>query len=276
MHLGFAAANGDCHIKSGHINDTDTFVVKIASGFYDNPKHGLPSSNGMVLAFSAQTGAPTAILRDEGWLTDLRTGIGGAIATQALATEDARNVLVVGTGIQADMQVRCLTKTNPDIEYKFTIWGRDAKAADSLAKAFSTDNIRAIATTDLEDAVTTAQIVLTTTPSTHPLIENNWVQPGTLITAIGADSPGKQELPLELVERAENRVCDMASQSLAHGEYQHIAAKNTNPDVVELGSVLSGASVGRTSTESIVVVDLTGIAAQDIAIAQCVIEGAVN
>jgi len=67
MHLGFAAVNGDCHIKAGHIKGSDTFVVKIASGFYDNPKQGLSSSSGMILAFSATTGTPVAILRDEGW-----------------------------------------------------------------------------------------------------------------------------------------------------------------------------------------------------------------
>ena len=77
VHLSFPESNGDCHIKSGHIRHTDTYVVKIASGFYDNPSNGLPSSNGMMLAFSATTGEPSAILRDEGWLTDMRTGIGG-------------------------------------------------------------------------------------------------------------------------------------------------------------------------------------------------------
>ena len=110
MHPGFAAVNGDCHIKAGHIKGSDTFVVKIASGFYDNPKQGLSSSSGMILAFSATTGTPVAILRDEGW----RTGIGGAIATRSLACEDANNVLITGTGIQAARQARCLLKAWPD------------------------------------------------------------------------------------------------------------------------------------------------------------------
>ena len=274
MHLGFSDANGDCHIKAGHIKDADTFVVKIASGFYDNPKQGLPSSNGMMLAFSASTGAPTAILRDEGWLTDLRTGIGGAIATQALAAEDASDVLIIGTGIQASLQTRCLIKTCPNRDFKFTIWGRDNSAAITLAGALSKDNINATAAADLEQAVRTAQIIFTTTPSTRPLINDEWVQPGTLITAIGADSPGKQELPVELVQRAEHLVCDMASQSLSHGEFQHLAACSADSDVLELGNVLSGASAGRCSEKSIVIVDLTGIAAQDVAIAECVITAA--
>ena len=101
VHLSFPESNGDCHVKSGHILHTDTYVIKIASGFYDNPSKGLPSSNGMMLAFSATSGEPVAILRDEGWLTDMRTGLGGAIATKALANEDAEKVLIIGSGIQA-------------------------------------------------------------------------------------------------------------------------------------------------------------------------------
>ena len=79
---------------------------------------------------------------------------------------------------------------------------------------------------------------ITTTPSTRPLIDTRWVQAGTLITAIGADNKGKQELPVDLVQRANLLVCDMASQSLAHGEFQHIAACGTDPDVIELGHAL--------------------------------------
>ena len=105
VHLRFPESNGDCHIKSGHIRHTDTYVVKIASGFYDNPSNELPSSNGMMLAFSATTGEPVAILRDEGWLTDMRTGIGGAIATKALASRNAERVLIIGLVYRRDFKL---------------------------------------------------------------------------------------------------------------------------------------------------------------------------
>ena len=276
MHLGFTAVNGDCHIKAGHITDSDTFVVKIASGFYDNPKQGLPSSNGMMLAFSANTGAPVAILRDEGWLTDLRTGIGGAIATRALAPADANRVLITGTGIQAMQQARCLVYACPDRKFEFTVWGRDDEKANELADVLSAESIHIAVTPDLEQAVGNAQIIYTTTPSTEPLFDAEWVQPGTLITAIGADSPGKQELPVDLVERVELRVCDMARQSLAHGEFQHAAKINPKLKVIELGSVLSGSHSSRPSAKASIIVDLTGIAAQDIAITQSVITAAMS
>ena len=121
VHLSFPESNGDCHVKSGHIRNTDSYVIKIASGFYDNPSKGLPSSNGMMLAFSATTGEPTAILRDEGWLTDMRTGIGGAIATRALAAKNAKKVLIIGSGIQAQFQAKCLASLMPERSFNYNI-----------------------------------------------------------------------------------------------------------------------------------------------------------
>ena len=121
VHLAFPEAQGDCHVKSGHIAGTDTYVIKIASGFYDNPSKGLPSSNGMMLAFSATTGEPRAILRDEGWLTDMRTGIGGALATRALARADATEVLIIGDrrrhSGRASGDVPCKTDARAGVEF---------------------------------------------------------------------------------------------------------------------------------------------------------------
>ena len=272
VHLAFEESRGDCHIKSGHINGTENFVVKIASGFYDNPSKGLPSSNGMMLAFSATTGAAVAILKDEGWLTDLRTGIGGAIATRTLAASGENEALIIGTGIQARMQATCLAELDAEREMSFSIWGRDQAKAETLAGELSDQGIKAASVGDLEQAVRSARIIITTTPSAEALFEVDWVQPGTHVTAMGADSPGKQELPVELVHKADLRVCDMARQSLQHGEFQHAASENPDLDAIELGQVLSGSHPGRSSDDAITIADLTGIAAQDIAITQAVID----
>ena len=109
-HIEFPRSNGDCHIKAGHIHGQSLFVIKIATGFYDNPNQGLPSSNGMMVALSAQTGEPVAVLKDEGWLTDMRTGIGGALANLALARLGARRVLILGAGLQCLFQAECLER----------------------------------------------------------------------------------------------------------------------------------------------------------------------
>ena len=276
VHLAFSDENGDCHVKSGYIKNTASYVIKIASGFYDNPAKGLPSSNGMMLAFSATTGETLAILRDEGWLTDMRTAIGGALATRALARADATEVLLIGAGIQARLQAICLAQLMPDRAFSFHIWARNASAAQTLATDLNADNYNAVASSNLCTAIGAADIIITTTTATEPLFADGLVRKGTHVTAIGADCPGKQELPTELVAAASLRVCDMASQSLNHGEFQTAHRSDASLQVTELGHILSGAQPGRTSDDDITVVDLTGIAAQDIAITQAIIDATAN
>ena len=274
VHLSFPGSNGDCHVKSGHINNAESYVIKIASGFYDNPSKGLPSSNGMMLAFSASTGEPKAILRDEGWLTDMRTGIGGAIATKALAAKNAEKVLIIGSGIQAQFQAKCLASLMPERPFKFNIWGRNTSAAAALAEELRGYNLNADVATNLDEEVPLADIIITTTPATSSLFGDNLVRPGTHITAIGADTYGKQELPISLIESASLLVCDMTSQSLNHGEFQVINDTDLSKKVVELGNILSNNCAGRTSDNDITIADLTGIAAQDIAITSGIINAA--
>ena len=276
VHLAFSDENGDCHVKSGYIKNTASYVIKIASGFYDNPAKGLPSSNGMMLAFSATTGETLAILRDEGWLTDMRTAIGGALATRALARADATEVLLIGAGIQARLQAICLAQLMPDRAFSFHIWARNASAAQTLATDLNADDYNAVAGSNLGTAIGAADIIITTTTATEPLFADGLVRKGTHVTAIGADCPGKQELPTELVATASLRVCDMASQSLNHGEFQTAHRSDASLQVTELGHILSGAQPGRTSDDDITVVDLTGIAAQDIAITQAIIDATAN
>ena len=274
VHLTFPEANGDCHVKSGSIAGTPSYVIKIASGFYDNPAKGLPSSNGMMLAFSATTGETLAILRDEGWLTDMRTAIGGALSTRALARADATEVLIIGAGIQARLQAICLAKLMTDRALNFHIWARKASAAEALSKDLNAAGYKASTAPDLNAAIGAADIITTTTNATTPLFADGLVRKGSHVTAIGADCPGKQELPTQLVATASLRVCDMASQSLHHGEFQTAQRSEASLQVSELGHILSGAQKGRTSDEEITVVDLTGIAAQDIAITQTIIDAA--
>ena len=274
VHLSFPGSNGDCHVKSGHINNAESYVIKIASGFYDNPSKGLPSSNGMMLAFSASTGEPKAILRDEGWLTDMRTGIGGAVATKALAAKNAEKVLIIGSGIQAKFQAKCLASLMPERPFKFNIWGRNTSAAAALAEELRGYNLNADVAKNLDEEVPLADIIITTTPATSSLFGDNLVRPGTHITAIGADTHGKQELPTSLIESASLLVCDMTSQSLNHGEFQVINDTDLSKKVVELGNILSNNCAGRTSDNDITIADLTGIAAQDIAITSGIINAA--
>ena len=274
-HIAFPQANGDCHIKYGYIAGDDVFAVKIAAGFYDNPSKGRPSSTGVVLAFSATTGQLQAILNDEGYLTDLRTGLGGAVATLAMCRASARRFLIVGTGTQAHWLARALSGL-AEGEIEIAVWGRNVDRARELSDRLSAVGISIDIEIDLSAASGRADAILTATPSTVPLIKSEWVQPGCHITALGADGPGKQELDTDLVARADVRVSDSLSQSLGHGEFAHAraAGKISTENCVELGAVLNGMARGRTREDEITVADLTGVATQDIAMARTVLKRA--
>lgn len=260
----------DCHIKYGHMKGDPNFVIKIATGFPTNGAKGLPSGNGLVLVLSAETGAVKAMLHDEMVLTDIRTALGGAIASRALARAESETVLVIGTGVQARRQIEAHAALMPGLSYR--VWGRDARKVKALVGEMAARvDLRAVS--DLEAAVRAADIIVTATGSTSPILQSDWVQPGTHITAVGADAPGKQELEIALVARADVLVVDLTRQCLDHGEVSHAfkSALVQPEDLREVGLVLSGAQPGRTRADQITIADLTGIAAQDIAMANAVL-----
>jgi len=273
-YLGFPDAKGDCHIKYGHIAGDSVFVIKIATGFYDNPSKGLASSNGIMLALSAETGEVMAILQDEGYLTDLRTGIGAALATKAGCRGDAQRVGVVGTGIQARIQIRCLNALMPDAGLVFSVWGRSEKKMRQLAQDLAAHHISVTVQPDLKTLCVNADILLTTTAAKTPLIRSSWISDGTHITASGADAPGKQELDSALTARADLLILDSDAQCIDHGEVAIPAeAGLLSPDRYRtLGKVLSGQQAGRSAPSQVTIADLTGLGSQDIAIARTALD----
>ncbi|WEZ82391.1 ornithine cyclodeaminase family protein [Rhizobium sp. 32-5/1] len=273
-YIAFPQADGDCHIKYGHIAGDPIFVVKIASGFYRNPSIGLSTSSGVMLALSATTGQLQAILLDEGFLTDLRTGLGGAIATRALCRKDARRVAIIGSGIQAGMQIRCLHRAMKDRSLTFALWARSKTKAAGIVETLAEEGIAVELARNLEALCRSADTIITTTPSREPLVCSDWIRPGTHITAIGADAPGKQELETALVARADHRIADRLEQSLAHGEFSTAfeAGAIMLESCRELGAVLDGAVKGRQNQDEITIADLTGIAVQDIAITRAILD----
>jgi len=262
-HIVLADHDGDCHIKYGHQLGDDVFVIKVATGFPHNDPALAPPNNGVSLVLSATTGQVVAVLHDEGLMTDVRTGLGGAIASRALARPDASRVLVVGTGVLAPHQInahRALFDRPLDI----AVWGRSEQRAQAVADANSGLRVES----DLAKGCAEADIIVTITAAREPIVRDEWVSPGTHITAVGADAPGKHELDAALLDRADCLVADSASQCIDHGEFSALAHTSR---IVELGAVLDGSAAGRTSDDQLSVADLTGIAAQDIAIAKAVL-----
>ncbi len=270
-YLSFKNPPGDMHLKYGHIEGDNVFVVKLATGFYENPKRGLPSSNGLMMVISAETGEPLMLLQDEGYLTDMRTAIAGAIATAALTPRDILSVGIIGTGIQARLQLECLHKLRPiDSTY---VWGRSQASAEAYIKEMAAKGIHVTAANSPQHICDLANTIITTTPSTKPLLMENWIKNGTHITAVGADAPGKQELDANIFERATLTVCDSKQQCLHHGEMSYAQEHTfTDSNSMELGQLLADNSKFKRQKEDLTIADLTGIAAQDIAIAKSVWE----
>jgi ornithine cyclodeaminase len=274
--LHFDDPPGDVHIKYGFVSGDDYYVLKMASGFYNNSELDLPVADGVILVFSQKTGELKLILLDKCWLTDMRTAAAGAVAAKHLAARNIHHIGIVGTGVQARMQLEML-RTVVDCQSCF-IWGRDSTKVQGML-----DDLRASesiqdwgldiqAAETLDDLVSDCNLIVTTTSAKNPLIRGDQVRKGTHITAMGSDDDGKQELEAVLLAKADRVVADSISQCSQYGECLHAIQGGLIEEgsILELGQVIKNPAIGRTSEDQITVADLTGVAVQDIQIAKMV------
>jgi ornithine cyclodeaminase len=266
-HMDFDDPPGDCHIKYGYIRGNDTFTVKIATGFWQNPELGLPSSNGVVLVFSSRTGELLTILEDEGYLTDVRTAAAGAVAAKYLAPANVQQIGVIGAGIQARLQLEYLKEVIPC--RRVLLWARSPQRA----RAFRADGFDVQIASGIAELAANSQLIATTTSSRLWLLGDGDVRPGTHITAVGADGGGKQELEPALFRRA--RVCavDSRSQCAQFGDSSYALRQGfiAPQNLVEIGEIVANPASGRKAQQDITIADLTGVAVQDIQIASLVL-----
>jgi ectoine utilization protein EutC len=269
INLDIPARHGEFHVKSAYIEGVPHVAVKIASGFFDNPAKGLPSGSGLMAVFSAETGLPEALLLDNGFLTDIRTGAAGAIAAQYLAPESIATVGVIGSGLQARHQVRCLREVRAFS--RIVVWSPDRARLEAYCAEMRTDGLQVTAAASPERVCAEADLLITATPSRVPLVHAEWLRPGQHITALGSDSPGKQELEAACLARADLLVVDRLTQCASFGELRHaleaglLRADRTR----ELGEIVAGRAPGRTTPAQITIADLTGVGFQDTAMASC-------
>jgi len=260
---------GDVHIKYGYIKEDDFYVIKIASGFYDNPGLGIPSGQGLMLLFNQKTGELVAVLLDEGHLTDIRTAAAGALAARYFAPKEPQAIGIIGTGIQARLQLQFLQKYNPC--KTVCIWGRNKEHAEKMKSELGQGFDVSIASSCSELAQN-ARLIVTATPSEHPLLRSRDIQEGTLIVAVGSDTKDKQELESDILQNADLVIADSISQSKSRGEiYQAVKAGALREDrIVEFGTAIQHRNLQRSNDRQTIVVDLTGVAVQDIMIASAV------
>ena len=270
--LNFENPPGDVHIKYGYIRDDDVYVIKIASGFYQNKLLGLSNGQGMMLVFDQKSGKPIGLLQDEGYLTDVRTAVAGAICAKYLAPKNIEAIGIVGTGVQARMQLEYL-KNVTDCQ-NVIVWGRSQSALNQYKTSMGDSGFTIKTTMELDQVTDNCNLIVTCTASEKPIIRENHVKGKVHITAMGSDTPNKQELGSNVLSKADLVIADSRSQCEVRGEIHHAIRNNavSIDSVAELGEIINGDRQGRTASSGITVADLTGVAVQDIQISKAVLK----
>lgn len=278
--IGFdiPAHQGEVHVKGAYLHGQPYYSIKEAAGFYANPERGLPTGSGLVLVFDATTGLLAAILFDNGYLTELRTGSAGALAADLLARRRVGRVAVIGAGSQARHQIEALGLVRrPE---SVAVFGRTPARAAAYAREMEERmGVPFAVAASAREAVEGADVVITTTPSRAPVVRAEWLGRGAHVTAVGSDGPDKQELEAAVLARADKVVVDRLDQCVRLGELHHALEAGlitTGRVWAELGELAAGKKPGRESEDEITVADLTGVGIQDAAVANVVVAEAVR
>ena len=272
MHIGIhetpAAGPGDCHIKGGYIVGTKTFTVKLACvSFYKNLEKDLPAGSGVFIVVDAVTGAPLAIMQENRFMTDLRTGAAGAVSLKhTTLAEESLKIGFIGAGAIARNMARAAHAVRPDFQgFVYGLAGADEFARDMSAEL----GVDFTVADSAHSLCQSSNVIYTQTPGSSPVLELDMLNKGTTIIASGSDQPTKQEIPANVLKESKY-IADLTNQTSRVGELRSAIKEGvmTVDDVyAELGQVVNGDKPGRESDE-IIVVDLTGTGAQDAAIGQ--------
>ncbi|MDB5522461.1 MAG: ornithine cyclodeaminase [Rhizobium sp.] len=251
-----------------------SFLGLKAGGYWPhNLPRGLTNHQSSTLLFDPDTGRASALV-SANYLTGVRTGAASAIATKHLSRRDSTRLGIIGTGAQSAYQLRA-TMAVRNIRTVYA-WDPSADNLDTFGKLVAELGLDYKPGDSREAVAANADILITVTPSSKALVKKAWVRPGTHISAMGADTRGKQELDPQLVASAALFV-DEAAQSLSIGELQHAFGLGliTEKDIRgSIGEVIAGMIDGRKSDEDVTLFDGTGVALQDLVVADLAVKRA--
>jgi alanine dehydrogenase len=255
------------------IRSMGLFGFKLGSYWPTNAALGLPGHGSTTILFDPETGFPMAIIGAK-HISAIRTAALDAIAIRQLSRPDSQTLAIVGCGYQAWHEYLAARAVRP-ID-RVLVWGRNPDSAAAFAHRVFREHGIAAEAAALETAVASADIVITATPSSIPLVEKAWVRPGTHISAMGADTKGKQELTVDLVGNA-TLYADIVEQSVTIGEFKAAFAAGLigREAITPIGKVMSGPMQARTS-DDITIFDSSGTAFQDLVIAKAVLDTALS
>ena len=254
--------NGEMHIKPGYMADGDHVCVKIATCYYDNPRNGLPTRDGVIVLASRTNGRVEAILCDAGLITDMRTAAASAVAVDTLASSSGPLTLgLVGAGTQAYWHARAIPHVRPIS--KIVVWGRHPDRVEAAVERIQRETKLPVEPGTLARAAE-CDVVVTATPARSPVLQEEALRPGAVLVTMGADAVGKRELGPGILKQASTVVADRIEQCRRIGELQWLPSEQSAHRVLELGAVLAGAETGRLASSDIIVFDSTGLAFQDV------------
>lgn len=257
---------GDFRAMPAYLPKQKAAGVKVVNSHPNNREKGLPTVMAVLVMVEPETGFPLAVI-EATYLTAIRTAAAGALATKTLAHPSSRKLAVLGAGTQGRFQILSHKLALPKLEQIF-VWSLDENLAWQVKRELEPQvEVEIKVCPNPESAVREADVIVTTTPSRKPIVQNDWVSEGVHFTCIGADAPGKQELDPAILKRARIFLDDMA-QGMESGEVNvPLKAKVLTPEEIvgELGEVIAGKKEGRRTDDEITVFSSTGLAIQDIA-----------
>jgi ornithine cyclodeaminase len=262
MHLDLSAGGGgEVHIKSSYRKGGRHFALKVAGTYAQRPY-------GSIVLVSVETGETVAYFDDGGYLTDLRTAAVSAMVAKELGRTDTA-LGILGTGVQARLQAQLHAEVLRLSDV--FVWGRNPERAAACAQeiAMLLPGARVVAAASPAEVAAGAKLIVTATASRAPLLHAADIRPGTHISAVGSDSPGKQELDPEILRRASLLLVDSLKQCERLGELQH--ALSEKPRAIEIGAYCAAPAAH--DPAGITVADFTGLGAEDLFIAQACFRG---
>jgi ornithine cyclodeaminase/alanine dehydrogenase-like protein (mu-crystallin family) len=249
--------------------DAPLYSLKTVAVFPENPTRGLDAHQGTVTLFDGETGE-VRVLMNASAITAIRTAAVSAVATKLLAREDAKVLAILGAGVQARSHLEAMRAVG-DFD-TVRIASRTAEHAEALAAEAGAEAVGSA-----EEAVRDADVVVTATSATEPVLKREWLKEGAHVNAVGGRPPQMTELDTATVAESSFFVDRRESAEAEAGDYRAaLEAGAIGPDHIraELGEVLIGAHPGRTSPDELTVFRSLGLAVEDLAAAEYVVERA--
>lgn len=275
VYLRLDRYHGDFRAMPAFIEKLGCCAMKWVNVHPRNRMIGLPTVMAIIILSDPRNGFPLCIM-DGTYATDLRTGAAGGVAAKYLARKDSERIGLVGCGAQGRAQLRALDVLF-DIE-QVNIWGHEGSYVEEFIRNMKGLKLNLRVSRSIQDCVKDCDIVVTTTPSRRPLVKLKWLKKGAHINAIGADAEGKQELESAILKRA--KVVVDGWEQASHGGEINVALKKgliSRRDIyATIGQIVAGKKEGRATHDEMTVFDSTGLAIQDVAIANLVYKKALE